>query len=464
MRAAIYARVSSDKQRENFSIVAQIQSCKQYCLKNNLSIFKEYVDDGYTSKNGNRPAFQEMINNSKEFDLVIVHTFDRFASNVELSKSAKRKLKENKVNVISISEPVENNPFGFVMETLIEAMDEARLIKLAMHVKKGQLQMIKEGYNHGASCYGYKMVNKKLVIYEPEAEIVRIIFKMYLEGYGCQKIQKWLNNNNILTRRGKNFEFARVNRILQNPKYIGKLQYEGKIYEGKHDPIISEKDYYSVQEALKNNRCGNYINHDGPIMSRRSERWYKYYLLSILYCGECGANMRIVHCSTRKYAAYSCGKALRYTNACNFTKNFEVKKIEAEIEEILYDYMQGKVKFISKVNYSDSKREILMKRYNKIPDQIERIEEAFISGLINIDKAKSKKSELSEEYNKITEELENMRNNDFDVMDLQGNMKNIWDIFINESDILKKRELLRKVVHRIYVYKDKKIEIIFQAD
>jgi len=463
MKAAIYARVSSEMQIDNFSIAAQLNELENYCLKNNIEIFKKYIDEGYSSKNDKRPGFKRMIQDSENkcFDMILVHEYSRFASNYELSKSLEDKLKKNNITVISITEKIDNSPSGFFQKLIMQGLAEWRLLNLAQHVKKSQRYMVAEkGLNHGASVYGYNMIDKKLVINEDEARIIKLIYEKYLSGVGIQKIIRYLLDNNIYTRKGKIFEAPTIRRILKNPKYIGKLQYNNEIYKGEHQAIISKEIFGRVQRELRERRCCNYINHDGPIISRRSERWYNYYLLTILYCGKCGANMRITQSGNKQVKYYCCGRALRYTGACDCTKLYRVEKIEHEIECILKEFLDGIINFVPKIN-TDNTRDILERRLDKIPAEISRVQDGFLAGIFSIAEAKEKKLQLENEKVQIEIELKNMGEHKFDIEDPKENLLSIWDTFIFTDDICQKREILKSVVEKIYIDKNGIMEIVF---
>ncbi|MBO5412683.1 MAG: recombinase family protein [Clostridia bacterium] len=95
LKAALYARYSSDKQQES-SITVQFAECRKFCEANHLKVVKEYKDEAKMGTDGNREEFQQMLQeaNFGLFDVVIVHRWDRFARNVELALSGKSSLKE----------------------------------------------------------------------------------------------------------------------------------------------------------------------------------------------------------------------------------------------------------------------------------------------------------------------------------------------------------------------------------
>ena len=133
MTAVIYARYSSDNQREE-SIEGQIRECTAYAEKNGITVIKHYIDRAFSAKTDNRPEFQQMIKDSgkKLFDVVLVWKFDRFARNRFDSANYKMILKKNGVHLISVMEPIAEGSQGILVETLLDIHSWARVYTLAM--------------------------------------------------------------------------------------------------------------------------------------------------------------------------------------------------------------------------------------------------------------------------------------------------------------------------------------------
>lgn len=129
MKVALYARVSSDQQAEkNNSIPSQLRLLHEYADKHNMTVYKEYVDEGESALSVNRPAFLEMISETKKkfppFQAILVWKLSRFARNRQDSILYKSLLKKRGIDVISISEPIDDTPQGQLMEGMIEVIDE----------------------------------------------------------------------------------------------------------------------------------------------------------------------------------------------------------------------------------------------------------------------------------------------------------------------------------------------------
>ena len=184
--AVIYARFSSDKQREE-SIEGQIRECTAFAAANDIKIVGTYIDRAMSARTADRPQFQAMIRDSSKqtFDYVIVYQLDRFARNRYDSATCKAKLKKNGVRVLSAKENIKDDPSGIILESVLEGMAEYYSAELAVKVKRGMTENVLEGKWPGGSVpLGYKLNAQKHLEIDPVgAECIRFIFKKYLEGW-----------------------------------------------------------------------------------------------------------------------------------------------------------------------------------------------------------------------------------------------------------------------------------------
>ena len=142
MTAVIYARYSSDSQREA-SIEGQLRDCKDYAEKNGITVVGTYIDRAYSAKTDDRPDFQRMIKDSakKIFDVVLVWKLDRFARNRFDAVNYKYQLEKNGVHLVSAMEPISQGPEGIMVESMLIGMAEYYSAELAMKVARGEREM-----------------------------------------------------------------------------------------------------------------------------------------------------------------------------------------------------------------------------------------------------------------------------------------------------------------------------------
>lgn len=461
MKAALYARVSTDEQaqREN-SIPAQLRALREYCKREHIEIYKEYTDEGISGQKLERPAFQDMLSAAYDgkFNLILVHKFDRFARKIEISRNIKTSLHKANVNIVSITEPIEDSPMGFFMEGLHELMAEYYVKNLSAEVKKGMNERALKGKHMGQMPYGYYCQNGNVYVNDEQAEVIKKIYNLYLSGYGYFKIAKWLNENKIPTYAGivGGWQTFQVSKILKNPKYIGKNYWNNQYYEADFPSILD-------------NSLFDKVNHRGIEMAKkhtyRGNNFAKYFLLELLYCGECGSPMRIkTESHNTQNNSYVCRSASLYRKECSFTKHFNAKKLELSIEDYISKVLNGveidlNIEEHKNIDTTDFKQ----KRLEKLTQELIRAKTAYIHGIFSLEEYAEIKSRNEREQNKIKFELEkqkNIHNNDYNRTKLLEKIKTAWNLYVKLETPNEKRELLKTFIKRINIYSDR-IEVIF---
>ena len=185
MKAVIYARYSSDNQREE-SIEGQIRECTAFAEKNDITVLKHYIDRAYSARTDHRPAFQEMIKDSDKhlFDMVIVWKLDRFSRDRYDSARYKVLLKKNNVRVVSATEVISSGADGILLESVLEGFAEYYSADLAEKVTRGMTEnALKRKFNGGSMPIGYVIDEEQHFQIDPlTAPFVLEAFKRYIEG------------------------------------------------------------------------------------------------------------------------------------------------------------------------------------------------------------------------------------------------------------------------------------------
>ena len=227
MTAVIYARYSSDSQREE-SIEGQIRECTAYAKKNGITIVKHYIDRAISAKTDNRPQFQQMIKDSdkKLFDIVLVWKLDRFARNRYDSARYKTQLKKNGVKLVSATEIISEGPEGIILESVLEGYAEYYSADLAEKVVRGQTENILKGRcNGGRGTFGYTLDSERKFHIDPLASpFVLESFRKYRDGLTMKEIRDWLNENGIKNPVGSAFTYNSVEHMLKNRRYMSACQ------------------------------------------------------------------------------------------------------------------------------------------------------------------------------------------------------------------------------------------------
>ena len=257
MNGVIYARYSSDNQREE-SIEGQLRECLAFAEKNDIQIIETYVDRALSAKTDNRPDFQRMIRDSakEQFEVIIVWKLDRFARNRYDSAHYKAILKRNNVRVVSATEAISQGPEGIILESLLEGMAEYYSAELAEKVLRGMNEnAYKCKFNGGTVPYGYYVDDEQhLQIESGTASIVQEVFELYDNGMTMKEITDTLNGKGLRNRRGNPFTISVVAKMLTNRRYIGEYKFKDIVVEDGIPAIIPKDLFESVNKKLEANR------------------------------------------------------------------------------------------------------------------------------------------------------------------------------------------------------------------
>ena len=282
MKAVIYARYSSDSQREE-SIEGQLRECTAFAEKNGITILRHYIDRAFSAKTDNRPEFQAMIKDSskKLFDMIIVWKLDRFARNRYDSARHKAQLKKNGVKVVSATETISDGAEGILLESMLEGMAEYYSADLAEKVVRGMTEnALKCKYNGGTPPLGYVIDSEQYFQIDPlTAPFVLEAFKRYDEGATMTQIRDWLNEKGIKNTRRQEMTYNSIQHMLNNRRYIGEYSYREVIIPDGIPAIVPKDLFDRVQEKMAKNK-------KAPARHKAED---DYLLTTKLFCGYCGA-------------------------------------------------------------------------------------------------------------------------------------------------------------------------------
>lgn len=379
MKAVIYARYSSDNQREE-SIEGQIRECTAYCVKNDIAIVRTYIDRALSAKTDNRPDFQQMIRDSAKglFDTIIVWKLDRFARNRYDSARYKAQLKKYNVKVLSATENISEGPEGIILESLLEGMAEYYSAELSEKVIRGHTEnALKCKYNGGTPTFGYTIDQDMHYQINPAlAAVVLEIFTRYDNGETMKEIRDYLNNTGVTTVRGKKIDLNFVAATLHNRKYIGEYRYREIVKADGIPPIISKDLFDRVQAKLAKNKRA-------PARHKAED---DYLLTTKLFCGTCKA-MMVGESGTsaregRKYHYYRCVNSKKH-KTCT-AKHKSIRKVP--IENAVVNAVMAKIMDDSFIEYIvDAVMELQSQESSVLPALRKRLEdtERGINNMLN---------------------------------------------------------------------------------
>ncbi|MDD3149942.1 MAG: recombinase family protein [Candidatus Gastranaerophilales bacterium] len=261
IRCAIYTRKSCEEglEQDFNSLDAQRESCENYIKSQQHEgwtiVEKQYNDGGFSGGTLERPAVKELFKDieADEVDIVVVYKVDRLTRSLMDFSKIVELFDKHCASFVSITQQFNTTTsMGRLTLNILlsfaqferEVTGERIRDKIAASKKKGM-------WMGGRVSIGYKLENKKLVPDSSQIQTVQTIFEKYLEFQGVLNLQKYLNENNIKSRTGKNFSKGNLYKILSNKIYIGLVHHKGNYYEGEHKAIITKELFEQVQLLIK---------------------------------------------------------------------------------------------------------------------------------------------------------------------------------------------------------------------
>ena len=392
----LYPRVSTeDQSRFGHSLDEQECRMKQLCEFKNYEIFKVYREEGVSAKNTNRPKFQEMIEDVKQgkINKIIIFKLDRLTRSIQDLENICKFLDKYNCGLESISEEINTSSAnGKFFVRMITILAQLEIERTSERTRVGLVGAIKQGHISGRPPLGYVKKNgsKKIFIDEVQADVVRRIFKLYLDGMSVCSICKLFKEENVLNRR---WPTTTVDKILSNQLYIGNSEYgkrtnnEIQIFENVVPAIIDKTTFDMVQKRKEKNL-------------KNFKRKATYIFMQKIICPKCNKVMGGTSSTSKnkeKHLYYKC-------NCCKTRIN--EKKIEKELMKFLNDMLDFFLIIdnsfkptLNKDVENEIKKYLTMKE--DINNKITRIKNAFIDAIIDA-------NIFQEELNELQRELENV--------------------------------------------------------
>lgn len=332
-RVAAYCRVSTNSADQQNSYNTQVRYYTRYIKsRTEWTLVDIFADEGLSGTSSEkRENFQRMITmcELKQIDLVVTKSVSRFARNVKETLEYVRKLKLLGIGVVFEKEGI--NTLSMVDEMLLNtfaAIAQEESVSISQNVRFSIKKKMESGeYINGCVPFGYRLENKVMIPFEPEAEIVRSLFQGYLNGASLTELCRYLEKQSIFPRnQGAKWNVRVVSKMLSNEKYIGDSLYQKKYREttvpftqhinygqeeqyyaiGTHEGIVDKEIFASVQELLKKRR---------ELYSRPEVAPAKYPFTHRIQCSECGTfyRRRIVNGSV----VWGCNQHIEDRTACD---------------------------------------------------------------------------------------------------------------------------------------------------
>ena len=414
--AGLYPRVSTeDQSRFGHSLDEQECKLKQLCDYKNYEIYKVYREEGVSAKNMERPKFQEMMQDMKDgkINKIIVYKLDRLTRSIQDLESICSMLEEYNCELESVVEEINTgNANGKFFIRMLTILAQLEIERTSERTKFGLVGAAKKGHLSGRPPLGYKKVdnNKSLFVDELQADVVKRIFSLYLDGMAVNSICKLFNEENVLNRK---WPTTTVDKILSNQLYIGNMEY-GKRTNGEKQifedvvPAIVDKTTFDMVQKRKERNLKNFT------------RKLTYIFMQKIRCPKCHKIMGGSSSTSKnntKHLYYKCAN-------CGMRIN------EKRIEKPLMKFLNDMLDFFLIIDNSfkpslnkDTENDI--KKYAKIEKELReketRIKKAFIDGLIE-------PTTLQNELNEIVRDIEKAKNKISELKQIQENINIKQDV------------------------------------
>lgn len=515
-RVGLYIRLSREDgdKEESSSVTNQREILKRYVSEQpNFFIVKEYVDDGWTGTNFDRPKFKEMIEDIEAgiIDTVITKDLSRLGrERLGVGHYTEIYFPEHNVRYIALLDNIDTYMDAGMndMAPFKGVINDMYVRDISKKIRSSLIERKKAGNFLGVTApYGYqKDPNNKfhLIINEKEAEVVKRVFRLYLEGNGLTRIAQILTKDGIpvpgesrnigKTRKTalySSWKQTTIRRILDNRVYLGelvqfkrrKINYKSKrritvpeeeryICRGTHEAIIDEESFNAVQNILKKNKSFKGTKHD-------------YLFKGLLYCEECGARLNITYSNyaLKKYGEY------RYTTICySYSRLYSDictrhSNSIPELEEVLIKHikefcsryinenlqdelisMAKKQKQLELKQISNEKRlETISQKISDIGLYIKNLYMDKVKGVVSENDYISLVSDFTKDRDNLIkekEELITIMNNQKPQIDETAKIEKLAKEFISLEKPTK--QLLNELIEKITISENKEINIYFK--
>ena len=328
--AALYARVSSDRQDVDLSVAAQFRALRDYAEKNGYSVAREYVDEAESGRIADRPQFRKMLNEASKpespFREILVWKFSRFTRKREHAVAFKSMLRRKGIRVVSITEHADDSSTGKLMEAIIESLDEFYSENLAQEVLRGMREAASRGFWVASRVpYGYRKLRvqdgaKKRPTLEPDPDtspVVKRIFNLAEAGRGILDITRTLNGEGIANPTGRLWSKNGVHIILRNEASTGTLVW-GECAKDKGEPVRVDKAFPAIVSKTQFRKVNRQMRSRAPRKTHPRRVGSSYLLSGLVKCRACSRAMSGQDSKGGKFAYYVCQSLMkRGSGACD---------------------------------------------------------------------------------------------------------------------------------------------------
>ena len=340
IQAALYARVSSERQDVDLSVAAQMRALRDYASKNGYVVAREYVDEAESGRIADRPEFRKMLDEAARTDApfreILVWKFSRFTRKREHAVAFKSMLRKKGIRVVSITEHADDSPTGKLMEAIIESVDEFYSENLAQEVTRGMREAASRGFWIATTApYGYTKVRvqdgakkrPKLEIEQAAAAIVQRMFRMAASGKSILDIARTFNAEGVASPRGKLWSKTVIHNMLTNEAYIGTLVW-GVASKDKAPPVRVEGACPAIVSKSQFERVARLLRSKAPSRVNPRRAASSYLLSGLVKCKICRRSLCGQDAKSGKFAYYVCQSLMKHGKEACKTPRLNARRFE----------------------------------------------------------------------------------------------------------------------------------------
>lgn len=468
-RAAIYVRVSSPDQVDNFSLEAQEEAAREYVQSQGWQVQRVYADEGLSARTAERPAFKMMLRDSRlhQFELIVVHKLDRFFRNLSQLLQYVQQLDERGVRLVSISEDIDfSSASGRMLLTSIGMISEFYSNNLREETAKGKRQRALNGLWNSCIPFGYQrgecaacadpnyngpcpnpgaggICPAQLMVPHPQnAVAVRQAFELHAQGRSYQEVADFLNGQDCQPhtrddeRSLDHFSKETVRSMLQNETYLGFVKYKGELYPGQHEALVDLSLFGRSQQ----------VRRDAAVARSKPGKRRHYLLSGLVRCASCGFKMRGVTDHLKE------GEVRFYRDAANERgQDCGQSRVRAEAIETQVAKALASLEFpvhwrtrIAQLAQATPEVERLERERRMLRSKEKRLRRLFLRDDISEAEYERKQQQLERQRVRLNQQKTSI---DVDAHGLAGDFERLWE----ELSPTERRQVVQATIKAVYV-------------
>jgi site-specific DNA recombinase len=398
MSIGIYVRVSTQEQAtEGYSIAAQKERLKAFCVAQGWDDFKFYVDEGVSAKDTNRPQLAQLLEHIKngQINILLVYRLDRLTRRVKDLYTLLETLEKYKCTFKSATEPYDTaTAMGRMFIGLVALLAQWETENLSERIKMALEEKVSNGERVGAIPFGFDLSRDETLIKNEKAPIVLDIIEKLKSGMSSNAIADFLNTTN----NDRQWRANTVLRLLKNPAIYGATKWNDQIYENTHEGLISKTEFIKLQQILE----------DRSVHPRR-EVENTYLFQGVLSCPVCDRPLSVNRYIRKRKNDDEFQNAIYRCQICRKEGKFNLTIGEHRFLSALYEYMKNvEIKDVELVE-EQSEREIYVEQLKQIEKKREKYQKGWAADLISDEEFEKRMNETKGIYAELKKKLESIK-------------------------------------------------------